>query len=306
MRAELRALALLLLSCGPGCVDRPDPIPLIEDHRTPRSDRLIREFVEGDSERKARAALAMGRIQSDYYAEHLAGAARSRDPRVRLAALFALGQLGLPLGARPPQSATTACLQVLARPDTDAATLAAAVEALGKLAVRDTADRIASMLEHPSPVVRAEAAHALLRLRFVPVWRREAAEPPPLPDDALDALIGALDDPEAEVRHAAAHALSRYGEARAVEALTARIVDADEWTRLFAVRALGRSGDASVVGDLLQALATRASVSAPRRSAPWRGSGRSSGIPPGWPTIPRSTSAPRWPRRWGSQARPRP
>jgi len=222
----------------------PDDIELTiaraEDLRATASPDLLRALEQGSNETKVRAAVAMGRIQADGYSEALAAAALVDSSEVRQAALFALGQIGLADGARPAPPAVDACVSALEVDDPEV--VASAVEALGKLAPEGIAPTIVPLLRHTSDTVRAQSAHALFRLRFVPVWRRQASEPPPLPEGAVRALSEALSDPAAPVRRAAAHAFSRYGQPDAIASLDSRLTDEDEWVRLFSARAIGRSG----------------------------------------------------------------
>jgi len=241
----------LLVACS--ATDGVGPaIARTEDLRETHSPVLIRALDQGSTEDRVRAAIAMGRVQDDGYAAGLAAASQDDVPEVRRAALFALGQLGLAEGALPSSVAVDACLASL---DSDDATdVASAVEALGKLAPDEIAPTIAARLEHPSDAVRTQAAHALFRLRFVPVWRRQATAPPALPESAVQALSEALSDPSVGVRRAVAHAFSRYGQPLAAIALQAVLDDDDEWVRMFTIRALGRSGDAGSVPHLVALL----------------------------------------------------
>jgi len=237
-RAGLLALGAAL-AAAPGC--RPTAIERIEDLRLATSPRLAATLARGTAGERARAALAMGRIQDPAFAPDLARAAAAGEREVRLAALFALGQLGLVEGVRPPEQAGATAAAAASDPDPEIA--AAAVEALGKLADPAAIPRLVLAAAHPVAAVRVEAAHALFRLRFVPLWRKEVEVAPALPEAGLTALLAALHDPSPDVRRAAAHACSRYGEPEAVLDLQALVGDEDEWTRLFAARALGRSKD---------------------------------------------------------------
>ncbi len=229
-------------------------VRLAEDLRVADSPVLRQALGSADAGLRARAAQAMGRIQTPAYAEPLAERARTdAAPEVRKAALFALGELSLAEGAVPPPAAVRAAESALADPNPEIAV--AAVEALGKLAPPGAAARLVPLLADERRAIRAEAAYALFRLRFVPVWRGESEAPPPLPDDAVAALVAAFDDPEPEVRRAAVYAFSRYGERRAVAGLASRLLDEDPWTRVFAARALGRSGEETAA----KALASRLS-----------------------------------------------
>jgi len=248
MRWTLVLLSVLLAGCG-----KVDPIPRIEDQRLPRSAELMQALDRGAQRDRIRAALAMGRIQSSDYVGPLVDATKDPDAEIRIAAFFALGQLGLTEDARVPDVATRVAIEALEDPDPRI--VAAAVEALGKLASPGVSRAIMTYLRHPDPRVRVESAHALLRLRFVPLWRGQTDDPPRWPSGAVAELSEALSDDRPEVRRAVAHALSRYGQPEVVEALLGRLEDHDALTRLFAVRAIGRSGDESAIARLLPALA---------------------------------------------------
>jgi peptidylprolyl isomerase len=241
----------LLGACGKSR-DADQAIARAEDQRLSDSPVLKRALREGSADEQARAALAMGRIQDDGYTETLSVATRDGVPEVRQAALFALGQLGLAEGARPAQAAVDACLTSLE--SDDAGVVATAVEALGKLAPESIAPTITTLLQHESDSVRAEAANALFRLRFVPVWRRQTSTPPELPEPSVRALGEALSDPSVLVRRASAHAFSRYGQPDVVRSLEAGLKDEDEWVRMFSARALGRSAHAESVPRLVALL----------------------------------------------------
>jgi cyclophilin family peptidyl-prolyl cis-trans isomerase len=257
VRVSLRAALLVILGSLGGCATD-DPVPGIEDRREVRSAELMLALTHGSPEGQVRAALAMGRIQSSDYVGPLTDVVRGENDTLRVAALFALGQMGLAEGAEVPDVATHVCLDMLEDPNVDV--VAAAVEALGKIAAKGIGASIVPLLHHESPRARAEAAHALFRLRFVPVWRGEADEPPALSPPAVSGLIDALDDDDAAVRRAAAHAFSRYGQPEAAPALVNRLEDDDEWVRLWALRALGKSGRS----ETAEALARRLRDSSPR------------------------------------------
>ncbi len=241
------------MACGPdarGPAPAPPSIPQIVDQGIVANPGLLAGLANGDEATRVRAARAMGRIQDASYAEPLARAAASGNPtEVRAAALFALGQLGLAEGARPLGAALVAAGNTLSDPDPELAALA--VEALGKQANADSLPLLTAQLGHREPLVREKAAHALFRSRFVPVWRRETKEPPPLPPESVAALVHALGDAAAEVRRAAAHAFSRYAQPEAIAGLGQAFDDTDEWVRIFAARALGRTGDPAAVAPLL-------------------------------------------------------
>ena len=249
--------ALTLAAAAAGC--RPavvpagvDDIARIEDERQPTSELLVEALRDPDSRRRERAALAMGRIQSTGYVDALIAALNDPERDVRRAAMFALGQLGLAQGGEVPEAAVAAATRAL--DDGDTTVVVAAVQALGKLATAATPATLVPLLGHAEPAVRAEAALALFRCRFAPLWRGDSDEPPPLPPPAVRALIDAVDDAALIVRRAAIYAFSRYGQPEAAADLGRHVADDDEWVRLFAVRGIGNSGDPAKADALRPAL----------------------------------------------------
>ncbi len=241
----LFSIFLLFTACERG----PDPaadIWRVEDGRADPDGVLAFAAASEDPALRARSALAMGRIQDPSFASTLANlAGLEEEKEVRLAALFALGQLGLSENATAPPEALQAVRA--ATEDGDPEVVATATEALGKLASPEASEALVRLLSSPQEGVRVEAVMGLFRLRYVPLWRRQVETAPELSAAATKALLGALTDPSAEVRWRVAHAVSRYAEPAASEALTGVLGDENEWVRLFAARALGSSGnDASV------------------------------------------------------------
>lgn len=256
----LVCLAGILTACGspapPPSAAKSANSPLlrtlarIEDQRLAGAPELAAALSDADAAVRARAALAAGRIQDAVHVPALATLARADgEVAVRFAAVFALGQMGLREGASPPPEAVAAVAALFAEPDLELARRT--VEAYGKLAPADAAEALTAALKHTSPRVRAEAAVALFRLRFVPLWRGESEGPAALPAPAVAALGAAMEDPDLEVRRAAVYACSRFGEPGAVAALRARLGESDVETRLFAVRALGRSSNPAAVEELV-------------------------------------------------------
>ncbi|MCP3979778.1 MAG: hypothetical protein GY716_10690 [bacterium] len=256
MRVVFLLLSIVVFLSGCGSVP-PEEVARIEDGREAESRALVRTLDSGDPGERARAALAMGRIQSPYYAASLARASAAEPREVRLASLFALGQLGLREGAVVPSAAPEACLAAFEDPDPEI--VATAVEAFGKLAPSGAEERIVPLLEHESATVRAEACRALFRLRFVPLWRKEAEAPPELSDETVAALSERLEDVAAEVREAAVYVFSRYGDQRIAIELLDRLTDDAEWVRLFAIRGLGQAGYVRAAPRIAAALADESS-----------------------------------------------
>ena len=255
MRPVILALPILLVAaCRAPAPERvsEDPLPRLEDERHPESPVLLEALHDASPARRARAALAMGRIQSAVYVEPLAAATGDDDRAVRLAAIFALGQQGLLQGARPPEAAIDGVLPSLE--DADPGIVAAALEALGKLAGPRVPPLVVPFLDHGVADVRAAAAMALFRCRFAPLWRGEATEAPPLPTAAVQALLDGMDDPDDGARLMKVYVFSRYAQLEAAPRLAELVGDADDRVRLFAVRGIGRAGDPGAAPALESAL----------------------------------------------------
>ncbi len=247
--AAMLSVVFVFAACAPDIT----AIKTEEDRRVAASRLLLAKLSAGQQAEQVRAARALGRIQSPLHLDALGAALADEDRDVRLAALFAIGQLGL-----VPNQAVEARAGEIVRPllgDPDEGVVVSALNALGKLATADAPAQIVPLLTHADAGVRAEAAYALFRCRFAPLWRRDVSEPPELPDVAAQALIGATRDPDPGVRFAATYAFSRYGDPRARNALVDATMDDEARVRLFAVRGLGHIADASVAADLIARLA---------------------------------------------------
>ncbi len=237
-----------------------EEIALLEDLRPTESPDLVALLTHEEAFIRARAALAMGRIQSLNYVPHLQSRLAEETSNDALENdLFALGQMGLAVGNEPPEGLSEALEGLIDHPADGVG--AAAVEALGKVGSLDNEERLAEVLQGGSSVrLREEAAMALFRLRFAPVWRRQTEEPPPLGALGVGALIHALDDEAARVRIAAAHYFSRFPQSEGLEALAQRLGDAEYLVRLFAARGLKRIADPASL-PALQAAADDPSAS---------------------------------------------
>ncbi len=239
-----------LLACGSVSIR---DVREAEDRREAGSERLRRALDSEDAEVRSRAALAYGRIQhSDDLAPLVARLAKESDGSVRRSLLFAVGQMAF--GEEFVESGASEDAVAAFLVDSDPGTRRAAVEALGKLGGARAAERIVTALHDPSSDVRGEAAVALFRLRFVPVWTGRRKDPPVLPSVAVNALVDAAADADENVRWRVAYSLARYGEPAAVSALKRLAADPNAWTRLFSVRALGRSGASGTADTLRLAL----------------------------------------------------
>ncbi len=202
----MRASVLLLLV---GCSMMPPPLPVTletirdaEGRRDPKSDVLIRALDE--PEFAARAAIAMGRIQSLAYVDALIAHASTEST-------WALGQMGLGLDWRPGDEARI-LPELLKR---------GAIEAIGKIGGVVPP----SVFKDPSPLVRVAAIDATWRAAYLHKTKVEIA-----------AIVPLAGDPDEDVRWHAAYALMRSKIGHPVLRTLAR--DSNRWARLFAVRAL--------------------------------------------------------------------
>jgi HEAT repeat protein len=142
-------------------------------------------------------------------------AARSADPRTRLAALRVIAYFGY-------EAALDLLLAALAGDEREAE---AALQALAPLEAPRALDALLEAAAGPSARFRAAAARAL--------GRRSPADP-----RALERLRRALDDDDPWVRYYACQALGRLADLPSAEALAARLSDAAGQVRVAAIEAL--------------------------------------------------------------------
>ena len=211
-----------------------DPLWLIaraEDERR-WSDGVLARFLAGpDPALRARAVLAVGRLQDTATVANLLPLLRDPDARVRSEAVFALGQIG-DRRAREPLERML--------PGTDPELADLAIEALGKLGDRASTPLVAGFLRDPSPRLRGEAAVALWRLAD---------------SSAIERLIEHTDDPDPEVRWRVLWALERVVAPERIDLIAALHLEDAEWlTRAYAARTLGRQKSPRATAYLLQRL----------------------------------------------------
>jgi cyclophilin family peptidyl-prolyl cis-trans isomerase len=221
----------------------------------------LQRALAGGPELRERTAEALGQIGNPRAVDALRGLALDSDPRVRRAAVFALGELEDEGGER-------ALLPALRDPDREVGVLA--VEALAKLG---------------TPVARVDATLAALPAderwaRLLPsLFRFDEDATVPLAEAGL-----AVADPALHAR--AAYALARNPRPAGAPALRRLVTDPDPWVRGWAARGLGRVGDGSdparlrpflddaAAGPVIQALRAAALLVAAGKAAPpddWRG-----------------------------------
>jgi HEAT repeat protein len=156
--------------------------------------------------------------------------AESRDPRTRMACLYALTEI-------PDPDNVPAIMHSL--DDQDPTVLHWATYALSQLDAKTAGPAVLAKLDHPKPLVRASAATALGELAYAPAEQR---------------LSGLVADPQEdqEVRIAAARALIRLGNPSGVPLLLRALEDRnlDLTVRLTYAVALGALGDEKVRDQL--------------------------------------------------------
>jgi cyclophilin family peptidyl-prolyl cis-trans isomerase/HEAT repeat protein len=222
----MRRLWILALA---GCIGpAPDPpvttdtVREIEGKRAPESDRLVQAL--DDPALAARAALAMGRIQSKAYLPALAKAARPGHPAGAMA-LWAIGQIAMGVDWRKGDGETHVDAVAARLDDANINVRAQAAAALGKLGGARAVGHLHRAMRDPAADVRVAAVDGLWRSFSL---HQEKPAPGPLAELAAD--------PDEEVRWHVAYAFARFEEKH--DCLKALAKDANRWARMFAARAL--------------------------------------------------------------------
>ena len=212
---------------------------------------LVQQWVHHPNAlHRTRIALALGRIGPHTFidvngngerdpnerqagVEDLASLATDSDAKVRVAAAFALGQIG--------DSTTRETLLGLAADRESADVAAEAVEALSKMAAKIPLASYAKLTgADQREGVRARAIRYLFRFRS---------------DEAMAIAANALDAPSAAIRQEAAYALARRAYAPARARLELLMGDATVLTRAYVARALGAIAAAESMPVLINGLA---------------------------------------------------
>ena len=209
-------------------------IAIAEDERR-FAPELAKALTHADPAVRARAALAVGRLQDSTTVAALHPLLADARPEVRREAVFALGQIG-------HRSAREGLEARLVDSDPDVVLLA--VEALGKLGDKGATAKVVKLLSSPLASQRATAAVALWRLAD---------------STALGTLIAHHDDPEPEVRWRVLYALEKIVAPERVVPVAAQHLDEDSHglVRAYAARTLGRQKTRRATAYLLQALRQR-------------------------------------------------
>ncbi|MCC6652993.1 MAG: peptidylprolyl isomerase [Candidatus Eisenbacteria bacterium] len=207
-------------------------IAIAEDQRRWSDGELRGHLADPASAVRARAALAVGRLQDTTSVSALLPLLKDGAIAVRREAVFALGQIG-------HRSARAAIEAMLA--DRDPEVVVLAVEALGKLGDKAATPRLVPLLASPSPHLRATTAVAFWRLAD---------------STAVPALIAALPEHGVSARWRMVYALEKVVQpATIVPAVTPLLRDRDALVRAHAARTLGRQKSAQATSALLLACA---------------------------------------------------
>ncbi len=127
---------------------------LIREQSRSYTDGFLVGLTSNDDPKvRARAYLALGRLQHAVLIEDLAAGLDDDDAEVRLAAAFAIGQLFEPVGI---DRLTTAFSQ-----ESDPRVRVRLVEAMGKCGTESTVPQLAELLKHEDPEIARTAAVAL-------------------------------------------------------------------------------------------------------------------------------------------------
>lgn len=241
MKNLMLGAALLLLAAPVWA--RLDPIADAEDHRDPLAPALVEGLDSHSPQVRARVALAYGRIQQPASVDPLLRLARDSASRVQAGALFALGQLAWRpefAGGREAEIAEAIAGHLNAR---NRPVRLAAIEALGKIGLTRVPEWVEPLLDHRSAEVRAEALLALFRYRYVLTKRQPGAAAPALPQSVIDRMRALVRDPSAAVRRPLAYGFARFKDARGLDLAIRLTRDRDRWVRLFAINALNKIAD---------------------------------------------------------------
>ncbi len=256
MRKAAAILLLLLGACssdpgpaptpGPGrdaqAVDPHPDISAAEEARDPSS--LLKAATWTDGRRRARAAVALGRILSPEGIEAVIALCRDENALVKRNAIFAAGQYGFDKAAASGREKELLAAVLPSMDDVEETVRVRSLQAAGKLGLEDTPALVVKYLQDPVMTVRAEAVMAAFRWRQAVRARDPQAKFPDLSADVFAGLRAGASDAESEVRWRVAYVFSRIVDPRAGVFLPKLVTDpGSPWIRLFAVQGLGRIKD---------------------------------------------------------------
>ncbi len=214
-------------------------IAILEDERAVDTVKVAQWIVSGDPEVRARTAYVIGIVGDTSYWPYLFKLLDDNARQVRLQAIFAAGQLGDSVYA-----------QWLLRysADGDSAIKSRAIEALSKVTSQATSKQLMAILSDSleKPHFRALAAESIHRLRD---------------RYSFGALVAQATNPDVAIREKVFFSLSRRANREALPFYVSGLRDTSRQIRLYALGALARVGDKSILAEikpLLQASDWRA------------------------------------------------
>jgi len=195
------------------------------ENRRAACDSLQPFLLRVETNVRARALEALGKLQDDKCLNDLLKMLNDAELGVRLEAVFALGQLG--------NSEAEAALISRFNPTEELEINVRIVEALGKIGTEKSFPLLLRLLKDPQVRLRGEAAQSIGRM----AWRQITHE------SLTSGVTALLDDLDAEVRWKASYALMRIGTGLNVGRLRQAIQDNDARVRMYAIQALGSLND---------------------------------------------------------------
>ncbi len=275
---RILAVCMLLLAAATGWLVLTRPVHRIEGDFLQREDRAVvdawlqQQIEQPIAETRARAYLALSRIQGRAVAGLLAQAMADPAPSVRAMAAFAAGNVfdSRINSGSAHQGAVTSLMALLA--DEERLVATRAVEALGKMGLREA---VPSITGGAAPI--ATSMTALMRMGA---------------SDATDFVAEYLDSDDQDSRWAAALTAGhlRLSAAPAIQArLRPLITDDNEFVRAAALRAVGGGSADEELVELIRSNLEhpdpKVRFEAALAIATLAGAGDPSGLPAGEPAI---------------------
>jgi cyclophilin family peptidyl-prolyl cis-trans isomerase/HEAT repeat protein len=203
-------------------------IAILEDERAIDTGKVGQWIVIGDPEVRARTAYMIGIVGDTSYRPYLSKLLDDEVRQVRLQAIFAAGQLGDSVYA-----------QWLLRysADGDSAIKSRAIEALSKVGTQATTKQLIAILADSleRSYFRALAAESIHRLRD---------------RYSFGALVAQAQNPDVAIREKVFFSLSRRANREALPFYLSGLRDTSRQIRLYALGALARVGDKSILTEI--------------------------------------------------------
>ncbi|TFH65349.1 MAG: hypothetical protein E4G91_02810, partial [Candidatus Zixiibacteriota bacterium] len=203
-------------------------IAILEDERAGDTVKVGQWVVSGDPEVRARTAYMIGIVGDTSYRPYLCKLLDDDAHQVRLQAVFAAGQLG-------DSTYTQWLLRYSA--DGDSAIKSRAIEALSKVGSPATTKQWMAILSDSleKPHFRALAAESIHRLRD---------------RYSFGALVAQATNPDLAIRERVFFSLARRANREALPFYVSGLKDANHQIRLYALGALARVGDKSILAEI--------------------------------------------------------